>query len=196
MNVLPENLKYYRKRGGYTQTELAAYINKRKSTVCNYENGYTEPSYAILQQISEFLGVSVSDLLQDHAAGVQEEGELRKNTVPLLSAETGEPTDECFSFPPSYFGDIVLSAFYMPDDSMKNINLCEGDLVLCSNNEVLHNGDLAAFFEPSVGIFLRYYYEEDDGVTLTAPGKALPLRKKKEEVNILGKVIKAAVSFC
>ncbi len=194
MNYLPVNLKHYRKRSGRTQAELAKYINKRKSTICNYENGYTEPSYELLQQIAEFLHVSVSDLLKKPAPSVRET-EISQNIIPILSCTTGKPTKEFLTLPSSYLKGDNFVAFYMPNDTLQNMNLHRGDLIICKQHGTLRNGDLVAFFEKPDGISIRYYYNENDCISLTALGKSAPIQKKKNEINILGKVIKAAVSF-
>lgn len=38
-----ENLKYYRKQAGLTQSQLAAHFNSDKSLISNYENGKNVP---------------------------------------------------------------------------------------------------------------------------------------------------------
>ena len=60
-----ENLKYYRKLRGISQTELAKMLNSGRSTVAMYETGDREPSYGTLKKIALILGVSQSDLLRD-----------------------------------------------------------------------------------------------------------------------------------
>lgn len=63
--ILSGNLKYLRKRTGYTQTDMAHLLGYRdKSSLCLIENGNTNLSVENLINISEFFDVTVDDLLK------------------------------------------------------------------------------------------------------------------------------------
>ncbi|MCP3032596.1 helix-turn-helix domain-containing protein [Halobacillus sp. A1] len=61
--MLSQRLKYSRKTKGLTQSELANKIKTTKSTVSNYENGYSTPSNEMLISLANALDVSVDYLL-------------------------------------------------------------------------------------------------------------------------------------
>lgn len=59
------NLKYLRKRDGFTQEGLSARLGIAQSSLANYEAGIREPELNRLVEISEFFKVTVDDLLKN-----------------------------------------------------------------------------------------------------------------------------------
>lgn len=57
------NLKQIRKQKGLTQTELADMLGTNKTTISNYETGYSSPSLDVLREICTKLNVSADVLL-------------------------------------------------------------------------------------------------------------------------------------
>ena len=58
-----KNLKSLRLERGYTQEQLGALINVRKSVISKYERGAVQPSQEVLFQLSDLFGVSIDYLL-------------------------------------------------------------------------------------------------------------------------------------
>lgn len=64
-SMLPQNLKYLRKKEGYSQAEMARLIGYQdKSSCSNIECGVREMNTQGLINLSEFFGVSIDDLLK------------------------------------------------------------------------------------------------------------------------------------
>lgn len=61
--MLPQRIKKRRKDLGLTQDQLAGLINSRKSTISNYETGYSSPSGEVLKDLATALKTSVDYLL-------------------------------------------------------------------------------------------------------------------------------------
>lgn len=70
-NVVGRNIRYYRRRAGLTQAQLAQRLgwtserNPSGGVVSLYENarpGFNNPRLKLLERFAEALGVSVSDL--------------------------------------------------------------------------------------------------------------------------------------
>lgn len=59
----PEKLRQARLTKGKKQKEVAEYLGVTTSTYCGYETGKRQPDMHKLKRISEFLDVSISDLL-------------------------------------------------------------------------------------------------------------------------------------
>lgn len=59
-----ENLRAAREKRGYTQQQVADYMQIDKSTYCGYETGKRQPDVAKIKQLSAFLGVSGDVLLE------------------------------------------------------------------------------------------------------------------------------------
>jgi len=64
-NNISKNLKYLRQKKGLTQLELRTILGYTRSTWSNYENGITNPSIDDLITISNFLGVTLDDLIMN-----------------------------------------------------------------------------------------------------------------------------------
>ena len=72
--MLGEEIRARRKRLGLTQKALAALINVKPTTMCQYENGTNEMSFAVLKNIADVLKCSASDLAYDEL-GIPRRGE-------------------------------------------------------------------------------------------------------------------------
>jgi transcriptional regulator with XRE-family HTH domain/quercetin dioxygenase-like cupin family protein len=70
VNNLGPRLKNFRLRSGLTVRELARQVNVSPSFVSQIENGKSQPSVSTLYAFSQSLNVSVDDLFDDGAAGV------------------------------------------------------------------------------------------------------------------------------
>lgn len=62
ITVLGKEIRIRRKRLGLTQRALARLINVRPTTLCQYESGTNEMSFAILRDIARVLKCSVIEL--------------------------------------------------------------------------------------------------------------------------------------
>lgn len=62
MDVFAKRLRYLRKINDVTQQELANYLNVGKTTISNYETGYSTPDAETLNMIADFFNTSVDYL--------------------------------------------------------------------------------------------------------------------------------------
>ena len=62
MANFPEMLRFFRKRDGLTQLELAEKTGLTRSSINNYENGIREPDFETAELFADFFNVSI-DLL-------------------------------------------------------------------------------------------------------------------------------------
>ncbi|UJF34533.1 helix-turn-helix domain-containing protein [Paenibacillus hexagrammi] len=99
MTIFSRRFHELRTQKNVTQDELAAYLDKKRATVSNYELGKTEPQFEDLVKIADYFQVSIDYLLgrpgavkhfssfQD-SSGVQEDNALLtsflKSTEALL----------------------------------------------------------------------------------------------------------------
>lgn len=63
MSTLNERLRELRKSRDVTQQELADYLKIGKTTISNYETGYSSPDNETLSELAKFFNVSVDYLL-------------------------------------------------------------------------------------------------------------------------------------
>ncbi|EFM30250.1 XRE family transcriptional regulator [Streptococcus gallolyticus subsp. gallolyticus] len=62
MQIIADNITYYRKLNGITQKELAEKIGIKPSTMTDYMKLRSAPSYGIIQKIADYFGVKKSDI--------------------------------------------------------------------------------------------------------------------------------------
>ena len=70
--MINENIRYYRKRKGLSQEEMAAKLHIVRQTVSKWESGLSVPDADILLDISELLDVPVYQLLDLNETSVKE----------------------------------------------------------------------------------------------------------------------------
>src|SRR5690349_6607983 len=60
-----KNLRYFRKKLGKTQSDIAAQLNVKQQTIVGYENGPTNPSIDDLIKITKYLGITINELFSN-----------------------------------------------------------------------------------------------------------------------------------
>ncbi|MBD8075704.1 MULTISPECIES: helix-turn-helix domain-containing protein [Bacillus cereus group] len=105
MTILGQRIKDSRKKRGLTQDGLALKIKEKmntetkmnKTTISNYETGYSSPSNELLVVISDVLSVSVDFLLgrsDDPELNAVQYTELRKEFNELIDALEKMPKEK------------------------------------------------------------------------------------------------------
>lgn len=69
-----DRLKQARESAGLTQLELAKRLNITKSSICNYENGFSSPKEDVMLRIFDALNVTPNFLFQDSFTSSSEKG--------------------------------------------------------------------------------------------------------------------------
>ena len=83
MSLFSKNLRFLRRRGDFSQDEIATLFNKRPNTVGNWENRKSEPSLGELIRLGEFFKVSTHALLHT---------DLEKSGLqPVIDSEPDSP---------------------------------------------------------------------------------------------------------
>jgi len=63
MNRFKKNIKYLRKQKKLTQIELSEELGVKRTSVINWENGYSYPGMETLFKVKEYFDVTLDDLL-------------------------------------------------------------------------------------------------------------------------------------
>lgn len=63
MRTFAKRLKHLRQLGGVTQKELAEYLRVGKTTISNYETGYSSPDLETLNRLADYFQVSIDYLM-------------------------------------------------------------------------------------------------------------------------------------
>lgn len=94
--MLGEEIRARRKRLGLTQKALAALINVKPTTMCQYENGTNEMSFAVLKNIAEVLKCSTVDLAYEELGILSDPQADGNGTAENQKARFIDPKDEEF----------------------------------------------------------------------------------------------------
>lgn len=62
MQIIAENITYFRKQRGITQKELAKEVGITASTMTDYMKLRSAPSFGVIQKLSDYFGVKKSDI--------------------------------------------------------------------------------------------------------------------------------------
>lgn len=175
-------------------------------------HGY-EPSY---QLIARELGVSSKAGIAKHIKALEEQGMLRRRRdngtfrldigrsevlapssfeiewldAPLNGFEPHEWEASSFTLPLFLLGDLspkAVRAFRVPDDSMSDKHICEGDIALVETRSYLRDGDCAVVTIKRKETLLRQYFREGSQIEMRPANGSYPvLRVPGEQVKIHG----------
>lgn len=102
-----EKLRAARESRGYTQQQVADYMEIDKSTYCGYETGKRQPDVQKIKQLSKILGVSGDELLETEFAESYSQGTLSEKdkrdiatTMDFLMAQLADGNDLMFDGDP------------------------------------------------------------------------------------------------
>lgn len=82
---LARNLTYYRRKAGFTQTELAERINYSDKSVSKWERGDGLPDVYVLTRLADIFDVTVGDLLSEKIRKGAPGGKRQKAIITLLA---------------------------------------------------------------------------------------------------------------
>jgi transcriptional regulator with XRE-family HTH domain len=71
--IIGNNLHLLREKFHYTQDEVANYLTIDRGAYANFECGNREMPYELMLKTCEFYGLSLSDLMEEDAAKLEEE---------------------------------------------------------------------------------------------------------------------------
>ncbi len=123
-----ENIKFLRKKEGYTQETFAAAIGIKRSLVGAYEEGRADPRLSNLLKMSELFGVSVDTIISKDVSQLSEEELYQQNGqsgVRVLSITVDEQENENIELIPQKASAGYLNGYADPQylESMPRFQL-------------------------------------------------------------------------
>lgn len=175
---LNENIRYYRKRRGLTQSQLAEMLSVSAQTVSRWEVGGNMPDVLILPQIADVFNISLDDLFDRHPTNEyhliqtiydemlkisdsetlwdcpQKLHEIRKTSlIAEFSALTVRKEEKIEDFLSEYFSHLLMDEL---DGSMEQV--CDGGFTFSSNRKELPFSTV--FEEPENGFGIVFDHAE------------------------------------
>lgn len=158
MQVIAENITYYRKQRGITQKELAKEVGITPSTMTDYMKLRSAPSFGVIQKLADFFGIKKSDI----DTTFKEEKSTFPSSIPL----------------PNFYPRqaILLSNYSKLNDTRKNKLLAISETLLAEEQgEIIDISEKRAEYDARNSISLSVsgkvsagtgYWQEDDYDTM------------------------------
>ena len=142
MQVIAENITYYRKQRGITQKELAKEVGITPSTMTDYMKPRSAPSFGVIQKLADFFGIKKSDI----DTTFKEEKSTFPSSIPLPNFDPRQA--------------ILLSNYSKLNDTRKNKLLATSETLLAEEQ-----GKVIDISEK------RAEYDARKRISLSVPGK-------------------------
>lgn len=223
MNNLGINLKKLRKSKGLNQDELAQILGVGKTTVSNYETGYTTPPSAMLRQLAAFFSVTVDQLLNGPivtdpigTSVIIDDPDVKKTTlkeptataygeriIPVYATLLSENNDSALLYqiklPDSLVGNGDFVGLKVSGDRMDRACLPDGSIAVIRRQSFVDEGDIIAVSVGDNPVFLCRYYRSGSLVILLSESnnpiyRPLIFSSQEQTYKIFGKVIKTIQS--
>lgn len=206
------NLKYYRKKSGKTQTQLSEFLGMSLNAYGHYETGRRQITPDKLAKLADLYGVSVDDLIgrgeaENIGRQLQEVPELVPEDevlIPLVASLRCGPgtAGEPFAFikdvpiPSSYvrrWGE-GLKAIVAVGESMSP-TIVPGDMLICRPGDAWESGNVVSVNADDSDMIKRIYRTADGGIDLRSDNPAFePIHYtaedlQQERIRVLGRVL-------
>lgn len=187
--MIGKNIRYLRKRAGYSQEQVARKLDVTQGTVSQWENGLTEPDTRTLAQLAQMFSVPLDYFLSEEPHRDLDSIRITRNAVPIIGEiACGEPItaqqniEGYADLPDGVHADFALRC---KGDSMEP-TFMHGDLVLIRNSPDFQPGQIAA-----VGIegeaLLKHVYRQGENILCVSENPAYaPQTFHADQVTIYG----------
>jgi transcriptional regulator with XRE-family HTH domain len=166
---LGQRIKFLRIEKGLTQADLAQILFSTKTTISNYETGYSTPDLDTLLKIADYFNVTMDYLLGRVDKRVPNKYGFVSDEiviVPILRKVNSKESlftpgnIEGYEFVNKKLLDENAEYFYyhVTDDSINKI-IKEDSLVLFKKSSEVRNGQLILYIDKDKPL-LRYYYKD------------------------------------
>lgn len=196
-----DNIKKLRESKGLSQVELGKIAGVSDKAVSTWENNIKTPRMGVIQKLSDYFGVSKSDIIEDVNDIISKYDNISpisKQKIPLLGEiACGKPIYadehiECYiEAGTNVQADFCLKA---KGDSMIGARILDGDIVFIRKQDMVEDGEIAAVIIENEATLKRVYYDKENNLLkLVAenPNVATMVYSGEElnQIHILGKAI-------
>ena len=205
--VLADNIRYLRKKRGWSQDYLAERLGyKSYTTIQKWESGVSEPPLKKAHAIADLFGVDINDLtgsnIEDAETKLPSDAISYAPTqrIPILGRISAglplyaEEQIEGYTYTALNYGGEYF-ALRVHGDSMDALGIKEGYLVIVRRQDYVDNGTICVVLVGDNEATMKRFYQDGDTVTLmpqsTNP-KHMPqiYNLKHTPIHIIGKVVK------
>ena len=184
-------IKRYSARHGYPPTvrDIGSAVGLASSSTVHQHLANLERAGMIKRDPSKPRAIEMLDRAAQEVRNV-----LRPNALPLVGAvAAGQPMlaeeniEDYVSVPSAAGGDDGAYLLRVRGESMKNVGIIEGDLVVVRPQETAHDGDIVVALVGEEATVKRYFREADHVRLQPENDEMEPIRSR--EVRVLGRVV-------
>lgn len=209
-------VKTARESRNLKKKDLGEAIGVGKSTIGNYESGYSAPSIKTLEKIADVLGYPLFDLL---SLGFDDPSELSLPRAAQSTSETAVAyvseqniSERTLSMPKYMDAYITMPSFMlddensylcikMPDNSMTNDRISKNDFLIIKRASIVPDMSVVLALNTVSGDYLvRKYYRKDHIVSLLPSSDSndysiISYDERDNKYKIFGYVEKALINI-
>ena len=174
---LAENIRKFRTDADLTQAKLADLVGVTRATVTQWERGWSQPRMGAVEKLSEVLGVSMSELVDDsnikRSPGAITPTEPRKAYLPLLGkvhagdAQEPQVLDERISLPYEVWERHRDGYFLQVEGQCMSKIYPEGSYILIDPMQRPTNGSIAVVSIDGADYVMRRLYKGSSVLVLS-----------------------------
>lgn len=174
---LAENIRKFRTDADLTQAKLADLVGVTRATVTQWETGWSQPRMGAVEKLSEVLGVSMSELVDDsnikRVPGAITPTEPRKAYLPLLGkvhagdAQEPQVLDKRISLPYEVWKRHRDGYFLQVEGQCMSKIYPEGSYILIDPMQRPTNGSIAVVSIDGADYVMRRLYKGSSVLVLS-----------------------------
>ena len=208
--ILAKNIRHYMELNNKSRNEMCEALGVKYTTFADWVNGKTYPRIDRIQQMATYFGIEKSALLEDPHR-------LPKDAIPYQERPTqpiplvgivscGMPLlaeDNIESYIDTPIQDITTGEIYFwlraKGDSMINVGIHEGDLLLIRQQSDVDSGDIAVVAINEDDATLKRIIKKENALILQPENPAYETKifigEEIETVHIRGRLMKLEKRF-
>lgn len=206
--ILARNIRHYMEVNNKTRNEMCEALGVKYTTFADWVNAKTYPRMERIEQIADYFGVGKSALLEeqlpDGAIPYQKRPTL---PIPIVGAVScGMPLlaeDNIEGYIDTPAQDVTTGETYFwlraKGDSMMNVGIHEGDLLLIRQQNDVDSGDIAVVAIHEDDATLKRVIKKENALILQPENPAYETKifvgKEMSDVHIRGRLMKLEKRF-
>ena len=208
--ILAENIRHYMEQNNKTRNEMCLALGVKYTTFTDWVNAKTYPRIDRIEQMAAYFGIETSALLEDPArlpADAIPYQQRPTQPVPIVGAVScGTPLlaeDNIEGYHETSLQDLTTGEVYFwlraIGDSMINVGIHEGDMLLIRQQNDVNSGDIAVVAVNDDDATLKRVIKKENALILQPENPSYETKifvgEEMASVHIRGRLMKLEKRF-
>ena len=209
-NILAKNIRHYMEKNNKSRNEMCVALGVKYTTFADWVNAKTYPRIERIEQMAEYFGIEKSALLEDPdrlPTGAIPYQKRPTQPIPIVGVVScGVPLlaeDNIEGYYETSLQDITTGEIYFwlraKGDSMINVGIHEGDLLLIRQQNDVDSGDIAVVSINSDEATLKRIIKKENAIILQPENPSYETKifvgEEMISVHIRGRLMKLEKRF-